>query len=505
MKKHKFTTIFSSYIKPVVSEEKDKYLALASMAELEQFLPEVDLDKNYDLLPIAFNAFVVNRVNKNHDVVATETALAMYKDFINKPINIEHNRQNVVGSILTAGFSEFGTDRPMTEEEVSSMTGPFNVTLGGVIWKVTNRELSDKIEASGDPSSEDYMKISASWELGFTDFSLVAIEGEEKNIEAALEIDEVEKVEQLQGNLKAFGGSGKLSDGKNVYRKVINEVLPLGIGITDTPAADVQGISVKPADQNIDLKASDSKEDLEDLKSRISSGIKNISQSSKKVVTEDKPNNKRNKLMKLNSVKDITDENLKELEASVISDFIENELKKASEEFNVKQNATQTALNEANEKYEALEAQLKELTEEKSTLNESLDSIKKDYEGLMAAKAEKEKQELFDQRMASFDEEYDLTDEHRSVIAKQIADLDEESFATIRESLSVLLKDRVRVEEEAKEEAPEKEEEVVASAVDNAKVVEDAAASTDPATTQNQTVREKYASAFSFDQFITKT
>ena len=208
--------------------------------------------------------------------------------------------------------------------------------------------------------------------------------------------------------------------------------------------------------------------------------------------------------MKLNSVKDITDENLKELEASVISDFIENELKKASEDFNVKQNETQVALNEANEKYEALEAQIKELTEEKSTLTESMESIKKDYEQLMAAKLEKEKQELFDQRMASFDEEYDLTDDHRSVIAKQIAGLDEEAFAALRESLSVLLKDRVQVVEEAKEEAPEKEEEVVASAVDNAKVIEDAAASTEPAATQSQTVREKYASAFSMDQFIVK-
>ena len=92
--KAKYTTIFSSYIRPVVSEERDKYLSLASMVELEDFVPNVDLDKNYDLLPIAFNAFVVNRVNKNGDVVDTDTALAMYKDFINKPINIEHNRDN---------------------------------------------------------------------------------------------------------------------------------------------------------------------------------------------------------------------------------------------------------------------------------------------------------------------------------------------------------------------------------------------------------------------------
>mgnify|MGYP002876772185 CR=1 FL=1 len=35
------------------------------------------------------DAFVANRVNKNGDVVDTDTALAFYKDFKNKPINIE--------------------------------------------------------------------------------------------------------------------------------------------------------------------------------------------------------------------------------------------------------------------------------------------------------------------------------------------------------------------------------------------------------------------------------
>ena len=34
MKNWKYTTTFSSVIKPVVSEDKDKYLALASMVEL---------------------------------------------------------------------------------------------------------------------------------------------------------------------------------------------------------------------------------------------------------------------------------------------------------------------------------------------------------------------------------------------------------------------------------------------------------------------------------------
>ena len=113
----KYTTIFSSTIKPLVSEEKDKYLAMASLLEVADFVPNLDTDKNIDLLPIAFNACVVNRVNKNGDVIDTSTALEIYEGFVNKPINIEHNRQKIIGTILTAGYSEFGTDKPLTKEE----------------------------------------------------------------------------------------------------------------------------------------------------------------------------------------------------------------------------------------------------------------------------------------------------------------------------------------------------------------------------------------------------
>ena len=88
----------------------------------------MDVEKNVDLLPVAFNAFVANRVNKNGDVVDTDTAIAMYENFINKPINIEHNRKSVVGTILTAGFSRFGSDEPATKEELEGTKEPFNVT-----------------------------------------------------------------------------------------------------------------------------------------------------------------------------------------------------------------------------------------------------------------------------------------------------------------------------------------------------------------------------------------
>ena len=105
--KFPYTTTFSSILRPIISEEKDKYLALASLVQLGDFIPNVDTEKNVDLLPVAFNAAVVNRVNKNGDVIDTATAFAIYKDFINKPINLDHNREKIIGVIFYSNVSKW--------------------------------------------------------------------------------------------------------------------------------------------------------------------------------------------------------------------------------------------------------------------------------------------------------------------------------------------------------------------------------------------------------------
>ena len=245
MKKFKYTSIFSSTVRPLVSEEKDKYLAMASLVDIGDFIPDVNTSENIDLLPVAFNACVINRVNLNGDVINSDTALASYKYFVNKPIILEHQREKVVGCVLSAGFSEFGTDKPLTEEEVKGSDKPFNVTLGAVIWKVVNNDLADMIENSGDPSDENFMKISASWELGFSDFQIVQLPKGEKNTEDGVVISEEQLVEAMKNNLKAFGGNGYLDENTYIYRQVINKVVPLGIGLTESPAADVKGVATK--------------------------------------------------------------------------------------------------------------------------------------------------------------------------------------------------------------------------------------------------------------------
>ena len=506
----KYTTTFSSTIKPLVSEEKDKYLAMASLLEVADFVPELDTEKNIDLLPIAFNACVVNRVNKNGDVIDTSTALEIYKGFINKPINIEHNRQKIIGTILTAGYSEFGTDRPLTEEQVKEMKGPFNITLGGVVWRIVNSHLTDLIEESNYPTSQSYQKISASWELGFSDFDLIILEGEEKNIENGKTItDPVEKA-ALEDFLRSAGGTGELEEkGKFVYRKVSEQVVPLGIGLTESPAADVKGVAIKEEEEEEKVYANKSSETSEkQVESTSLSKDKNV-------------NKTKDVVMKITSLKDINDESLKTLEASAIHDFIQDEIAKKSEEFSA----------EKVEKEEALKAakdQLSCVSEDNEKIKEELEKVNTNLKALEAEKAAKEAEELFNQRMASFDEEYELQDEDRKVIASDVKDLDEESYSNYWEKMSVLLKTKnksvlAKQQEEAEaskkeeetetakasEEAPQPEakaeaadEEVVDEALDNAEVDGDAVAAT--TTAEEPTVYEKYKEAFSLDNFEIK-
>jgi len=471
-----YNTTFSSVLRPLVSEEKDKYLALASLAEVGGFIPNVDTEKNVDLLPVAFNAAVVNRVNRNGDVIDSLTALASYKDFINKPINFEHNRERIVGVILTAGFSEFGSDAPLTEDQVKDLKGPYNITLGGVIWKIANPNLATMIEDSSDSTSVNYQKISASWELGFNEYNLIVIEGESKNIEDGLEISDASEIETLKANLKTFGGSGKIDKSKSVYRKVIGNVVPLGIGLTETPAADVKGVATikieekqQPDEENI------SKIENLDVNTLID-----------------------NKAMKITSLKDINDENLKQATASQISDLIEQELKTASEKFAVEKASVESQLKSTKESLDTLVAN-------QDTLQKEISALK---EALFTAEAEKQKilaSEKFNERMSAFDAEYDLDAETRQILATEIAEMEDSAFAAFKDKMAVFMKSKKKGEKNDKKQEDSKE-----AKASVAQIVEEVADKAEkqvvniPMTSSasQSSFYEKYKQAFDYEGFV---
>ena len=503
-KQTKFLSTFANIkIRPVVSEEKDKYLSVASLEKLKKFLPDINTEDNIDLLPVAFDACVVNRVNKNGDVIDGETAAKISKNFVNKPINVEHNRNQVIGCILSASFSKFGSNESLAELDVKEMKTPFNITLGGVIWKVVNKELADQIEESNDPTSSNYMAISASWELGFNDYNIVMLDENEKNIEDGEFVTDAATIEKMQKNLRSFGGSGKVGN-KNIYRQVLGKVVPLGVGLTLNPAADVQGVAVQ--NEETYTKTEENTSSITIVEEN------NTSQ-------DDKINVKKERIyMKITKIEDITDTLLKEVTASSITEFIGEEIKKLNDQFAAEKAEKETALKAATEKSETALAEQETLKKQLAEVSEKLSAI----EAQQLAKAQ---EEAFNMRMADLDNEYDLSDEDRKVLASDIKDLNEEGFSAYKGKMAVLMKEKnkaakkaqMKKEQEMQAEVASQEvkaseevaqtisttQEVVEQAVDNGSKASTEIPNSAPAT--EQTVREKYASAFGLEGFsITK-
>jgi hypothetical protein len=234
------------FVKEISLDEK---ISIASLENLKSLIPnsEVDFNENIDLLGVAFNAAVVNSFNKNDDGIDTDTALKIAKLFKHKPTNIEHKREKVVGHILTAGFSKYGTSEILTPDELTGYTDPFNISLGAVVYKFVNKEFANALENSNDMSSEYFNKISTSWELGFNEYNIAV---GSRNLKDAEIITDEKQIKELKSKLKSYGGSGKLDDGTEIFRLVVGEVYPLGIGFTTSPAADVKGIIVNKNNEN---------------------------------------------------------------------------------------------------------------------------------------------------------------------------------------------------------------------------------------------------------------
>ena len=229
--KFKYKAKFSDIILASDDVESSKLnISQASLESLKSIIPEdVDLNKNIDLMAVAFNGAVVNKFNKNGDGIDSSSAIAIIDQFKHKPTNIEHKKQQVVGHIVSASFSDFETNEILTKEDAAERKDPYNISLASLIYKTVNPDFANLVEQSVDPESEFFHNVSASWEIGFNDFVLAV--GSQDLSEAEI-IKDKKLIEEMQYNLKAFGGEGITEDGSPINRLIVGEIFPLGIGFT---------------------------------------------------------------------------------------------------------------------------------------------------------------------------------------------------------------------------------------------------------------------------------
>ena len=511
---HKYTTTFEFEVQ-ACKEIAGINISSANIENLRSLIPNsVNLEKNIDLMGVAFNAAVVNEFNKNGDGINTKTAIESVQQFIHKPTNIEHNKKKVVGHIVNAGFSDYSDSSLLVniDEETNE---PFNIALGAVVYKTVDKEFFETLKTSTDPKSKMHNKVSASWEVGFSEYKIAV---GSKNLEEAEIISDPQKVDEMKGMLKGFGGKGVTEDGKPIYRLISGTIYPLGIGFTMKPAANVQGVISNEYESEKDNKDEISKSNktqtkvLEKISDKISQNLKNTVNNTK--------------IMDLETL-------LSEIKASLTE-------KKFSEEAIAGMTATfADAIKQKDDEYkaslEAAEQEKAEIASAKEELQNSVESIKEELkaaqersEKFESEKAAQEAVARFNSRMEEIDSIYELEESDSSFIAEKIKGLDEsdEAFASFKDELAVFWASKnkeakakqeeaiaARVEEEIekrlnKSEASEdisEEAEVevdVEAALENAEATEEALPNNNEAQASSKTFREKFAAAFSRENIL---
>ena len=511
---HKYTTTFEFEVQ-ACKEIAGINISSANIENLRSLIPSsVNLKKNIDLMGVAFNAAVVNEFNKNGDGINTKTAIESVQQFIHKPTNIEHNKKKIVGHIVNAGFSDYSDSSLLVniDEETDK---PFNIALGAVVYKTVDKDFFETLKTSTDPKSKMHNKVSASWEVGFSEYKIAV---GSKNLEEAEIISDPQKVDEMKGMLKGFGGKGVTEDGKPIYRLISGTIYPLGIGFTMKPAANVQGVISNEYESEKDNKDEISKSNktqtkvLEKISDKISQNLKNTVNNTK--------------IMDLETL-------LSEIKASLTE-------KKFSEEAIAGMTATfADAIKQKDDEYkaslEAAEQEKAEIASAKEELQNSVESIKEELkaaqeriEKFESEKAAQEAVARFNSRMEEIDSIYELEESDSSFIAEKIKGLNEsdEAFASFKDELAVFWASKnkeakakqeeaiaARVEEEiekrlnkseASEDASEKEEvEVdVEEALENAEATEESLPNNNEVQASSKTFKDKFAAAFSRENIL---
>jgi hypothetical protein len=405
--------------------------ARASNEVLKSLLPNVDEDKNPDIYAISFDAAVANLINANGDGVLTPTAKLLAPSFVNKPINVEHNKSWVVGFVSTYGFSSFAEKELITDIGDDNRT-PFNICLGGVIWKHVDPYFAEMVEDSTKKTSWYYQKVSASWEVGFDEYYIAL--GSKNLAEAEIVMDDA-RCEELEKHLESEGGTGFTKDGVPVYRVLTGECVAHGIGLTMTPAAAVKGITM--ASKEIDEKISDLGSEIKELKASLEVFAKESQENIKNISQLTQTNVKKNRIMKIKDISDITEDTLKESTASDlrdgVRDLIANSLKEADEKFK-KEKA------EADQVLETQKAEATSLKEKGTQLENEVLTLKNEIATMKAEVEAKAKADLFTKNLASVKEQFNLDEASEAIVSSKIKDLDEEGFKTWLAEAKVLFK-----------------------------------------------------------------
>lgn len=463
---YKFKSTFTAAAKITAPTDSDRFIAKASLTPLKGILPaDVNPADSPDLLFFSCNGAVAGLCNKNGDAISNETALAIHETAKNKYVSTDHDREKVVGVILYPALTRFGSNEPLTATDAATLKEPFNMAFAGVIWTVINPML---VKFLNNTVGTDEDALSMSWEIAFNTYDIGV--GSRNLFDAKIISSEDASFGSYDKYLRANGGEGKDASGKEVFRIIKDSAIILGYSIVPRPAAEVKGIftfAKKEVVEEKPVKQEDAVNQIPEsqrafLEKQGYSGLGyhlcNVTMLDGKIHQEvpimncrylpkeieasqiasieifqkniEKNINRSDARVNLNTEKTMKISNIKELEteiakfegAAAVLDFVKA-IQQGSEEYVTNLAAKDSLIKNAETAKAENEKRAKELETSLAKVKEELDTLRAQAEADVAARK-------FQERMAAFDEEFDLDDEDRKLIASDVKELSDAAFAS---------------------------------------------------------------------------
>ncbi len=422
--------------------------SVKELKDLRSLLPSDEYMKEHDdLLFCSFNLAVAGMINKNNHGILPETAEKMMKYWVNRPLNIEHDRTNTIGCIINTGFSTFGENKIITVEDALKSGEPFNLCMGGVVWKVVDPYFAEYLEMTNKYTDKDnyfYGKVATSWEVGFDKY--VIARGSKNLFNAEIITDEKE-IERLSPFLTQFGGTG--FDKKNVecYLVISGDARPLGGGFTENPAAPVKSVFIPDLEENEEDDEDEDEEDEKEMEEedslKVSANFKKNEDSEKNIEKSEKIISQIKKItvrhindMKFKDINDFCDKYAEAsakqevFAASEVREFIQDQFLKEAEGWKSKVTEQEELAKASSEKVSALENDLLAAKKEADETKESLAALRKELDEIRANAEKVEKETKFNARMSELDEKYNLDEKTRKKITKDIFGYSDEEYAS---------------------------------------------------------------------------
>lgn len=410
-----------SNLKLIPHPKKELKILASEISTKEAYSNVFPSEGAQDILYISLVSHTIGHDNKNDCLILPDEGMASYKTGIEKPLNIEHERTDIVGFCLNAFLTNMKNNKILSDEEAQEILdnkGMVNVGNVFAVWKLNHPDLVETLEENFDENSSNFGKVKASFEYYFNDYSYFISNGTSDYPHGEIVSSDAKDSEKMFAALRINGGNGKYNG--NRISICPKDGFIGGVALTMQPANEFSDLTGKLDTDDLVVEVQDPIDNNIEQKSVIKdTGDLNMKETPKQVEASVEPIKAEAATAPITVDKDMA-EKLQSQLSQKITEMGEKDKKVQELEASVK------TLTEA---LEASKSEAQKTAELAKKIQEQLDNEIVARKAVEAKAIEAAKLELISSRLEKIKEFIEISDANKALLTKECAEASDEEFS----------------------------------------------------------------------------